>query len=70
MNCQLTGIYCIYLVESLPLLCVGLFPFFQSATVRVKQKTLELFKQHLVKIGTELNPLMAGLVSAVLPGLL
>lgn len=49
---------------------MGLFPFFQSATVRVKQKTLDLFKQHLVKIGTELSPLMSGLISAILPGLL
>ena len=38
--------------------------------MRVKQKTLDLFKQHLVKVGTELGPLMSGLISAILPGLL
>jgi hypothetical protein len=51
-------------------MCVGLFPFFHSATIRTKTKILELVNKHMSKVGRELCPMATGLMVAVLPGLL
>jgi hypothetical protein len=52
------------------LLCVGLFPFFHSATIRTKTKILELINKHISKVKMELCPMATGLMVAIMPGLL
>lgn len=68
MTCQvLPGCYS---VDTIFLICVGLFPFFSSATIRAKTKILELMNKHILKAGFELCPMATGLMVAILPGLL
>eukprot|EP00667_Euglena_gracilis_P000136 EG_transcript_136 len=57
------------LAKDLPLYGMGLFPFFQSASLQVRPKVLELFSEFFVPLKLDLAPCLDGLVDSLLYGL-
>jgi hypothetical protein len=56
-------------LEDMAIFSVGMFPFFQHASNKVKPFFLELIQRHYIPLGRELIPMISGLVSSIIPGL-
>ena len=56
-------------LEDMAVFSVGLFPFFQHASSKVRPQYLELIQRNYTPLGRELIPMISGLVSSILPGL-
>lgn len=50
-------------MEDLALYSIGLFPFFQNASSKVRPQFLDLIQQHYVPLSRELVPMIPGLVA-------
>lgn len=51
------------------MLAVGLFPFYQNASFRVKEQFLKLISEYFVPVKRDLIPCLPGLLLCLLPGL-
>jgi len=49
---------------------VGIFPFYQNASIKTKQEYLQLIKNYYIPMEIDLIPLLPGLLLALLPSLI
>ncbi|KAL4450958.1 hypothetical protein ABPG74_021280 [Tetrahymena malaccensis] len=57
------------LSSDLALYAIGLFPFFQFASLQVKPQFLKLIQEYITELQVQLIPCLPGLIACVLPGL-
>ncbi|KAL4472004.1 hypothetical protein ABPG72_018506 [Tetrahymena utriculariae] len=57
------------LSSDLALYAIGLFPFFQFASLQVKPQFLSLIQDYITELQVQLIPCLPGLIACVLPGL-
>jgi hypothetical protein len=55
-------------LNTLPIFCIGLFPFFQNCSIQVKPEFLKIIEENFI-ISNEILPMIVGLVTSILPGL-
>ncbi|EAR92823.2 dopey, amine-terminal domain protein (macronuclear) [Tetrahymena thermophila SB210] len=57
------------LSSDLALYAIGLFPFFQFASLQIKPQFLKLIQDYITELQVQLIPCLPGLIACVLPGL-
>ncbi|EGR29100.1 n-terminal domain protein [Ichthyophthirius multifiliis] len=59
-----------YIANNLTIFTLGLFPFFQQASIQLKPDILDIIEKYFFPLEKELTPCASGLIVSILPGMI